>query len=319
MTFVRTILGDISPESMGLTYSHEHVVIDNSYATELNPGFLLNDETRIVVELREFYKNGGRSMVDTMPANCGRNPLLSATISKASQVHLIVPTGLHLEQYYPVRHWRYQLNEDQITQLFIDDVQIGIDRFDYNGPLVKRTEHRAGLIKLATGKAPFNQHQEMIFRAVVNTHRHTGVPILTHTEFGEMALEQAKLFDRLGADLNHVVLSHVDRKVDPDYHRQVLDTGVRLEYDSAFRWKDPNPNGTYQLLKTLLPQYSNQIVMGMDAARNRYWRSYGGLPGLSFLLTDFKSDLDHMGLGEYYQKIFYQVPQKLYSFQRIES
>ena len=315
MMFVRTILGDIPPEQLGLTYSHEHVVIDRCHATALNADFLLNDQSRIVAELKEFYALGGRSMIDTMPVNCGRNVLLSANISRQSQVQLVVPTGLHLEQYYPPKHWRYQLNEDQLTQLFINDVELGIDRYDYNGPIVERTSHRAGLIKLATGDHPFSKHQELIFRAVVNTHRHTGVPILTHTEQGELALEQAKLFHSLGADLRHVVLSHVDRKVDLDYHRRVLDTGVRLEYDSAFRWKEPHPNGTYQLLKALLPKYSDQIAMGMDAARNTYWRSYGGSPGLSFLLTTFKNDLNNMGLGGYYDKIFHYVPQKLFTFQ----
>jgi phosphotriesterase-related protein len=33
MSFVRTVLGDILPEQMGLTYSHEHIVIEESFPT----------------------------------------------------------------------------------------------------------------------------------------------------------------------------------------------------------------------------------------------------------------------------------------------
>ncbi len=56
--------------------------------------------------------------------------------------------------------------------------------------------------------------------------------------------------------------------------------------------------------------------MGMDAARNGYWHSYGGQPGLTFLLENFKKDLDQMGLREFYQDLFYQVPQKLFTFNK---
>ncbi len=312
--FVRTVLGDIAPESMGLTYAHEHIIIEASFPTVQNPEFLLNDVDKVSQELEAVYRGGGRTMVDTMPANCGRNVLKLAEVSRRSGIHIIVPTGIHLEQYYPPHHWRYQYNEDQLTRLFIADVEEGIDQYDYAGPIIERTPHRAGMIKLATGDEKFTPHQEMIFRAVVNAHRETGVPILTHTNYGRWALEQALLFDKLGADLGHVVLSHVDRYVDVDYHREVLQTGVRVEYDSAFRWKEGQENGTYHLLKALLPQYAAQITIGMDAAKYTYWRSYGGTPGLDFLLTTFRQDLETMELSAYYSEIMYDTPQKLYTF-----
>ena len=312
--FVRTVLSDIAPESMGLTYAHEHIIIEESFPTVHNPEFLLNDVDKVSQELQTVYQGGGRTMVDTMPANCGRNVLKLAEVSRRSGIHIIAPTGIHLERYYPPHHWRYHYSEDQLTRLFIADVEEGIDRYDYAGPILERTPHRAGMIKLATGDEKITPHQEMIFRAVVNTHRETGVPILTHTNYGLQALEQALLFDKLGADLRHVVLSHLDRRVDVDYHREVLQTGARLEYDSTFRWKPEQENGTYLLLKALLPDYSAQITVGMDAAKHTYWRSYGGEPGLDFLLTTFKRDITALGLGAYYRQVMYDTPQKLYTF-----
>lgn len=315
--FFRTVLGDRPNSEMGLTYSHEHIVIDDSYVTAKHPEFLLNDSSKIIAELSDFYKAGGRTVVDTMPANAGRNVFRSVEVSKASGVHIVVPTGIHLELYYPENHWRYSLSEDQMTALFIADIEEGIDAFDYNGPFVERTPNRAGLIKLATGDGPFTKHQELIFRAVVNAHLETGAPILTHTNFGRQALEQAKLFEKLGAKLEHVVLSHVDRAKDIDYNRRVLDVGVRVEYDSAFRWQLKNkPNYTFKLLEALLPDYSNQIVMGMDMAKNTYWKSYGGKPGLNFLIENIPVFLREKGLEEHYQNIFFDNPKELYSFFR---
>ena len=312
-SFVRTVLGDISPEEMGLTYSHEHIIIDESYPTLGNPLFLLHDVEKVAEELQRFYRAGGRTMVDTMPADCGRNVRKLAEVSRRTGVNIIAPTGIHLEQYYLLNHWRYAYTEEQLTQLFVADVMEGIDAHDYNGPYVERTGHKAGMVKLATGDEKITMHQEKIFQAVVNTHKETGVPILTHTNFGKQALDQVNLFAKLGADLNHVVLSHVDRYQDIGYNRELLQTGVKVEYDSAFRWKNET-NWTYKLLEALLPEFPNQITMGMDAAKNSYWLSYGGKPGLNFLLTTFKEDLHNMGLEEYYDNIFFKNPAQLFAF-----
>jgi len=316
MSFVRTVLGDIQPHEMGLTYSHEHIVIEESFPTTANPDFILNNTELISAELREFYQQGGRTVVDTMPANCGRNVIKLATVSRNSNVNIIAPTGIHLEIYYPPNHWRYHLSADELTSLFIKDITEGIDEYDYGCPIIKRTSHKAGLIKLATGDEKIAAHQQKIFEAVVHAHLETGAPVLTHTNSGKHAIAQAELFLKLGADLNHIVLSHVDKNKDLGYHKELMHTGVYVEYDSHFRWKKGEENWTYTLLENLLPQYSNRIVVGMDMARNTYWKSYGGKPGLNFLLTTFKDKLAKMGLTKYFDQMFYQNPQQLFSFDK---
>jgi len=311
-------LGDIEPDALGLCYSHEHVIIEESYPTALYKELLLNDVEKITAELREFHRLGGRTMVDTMPANAGRNIRKLAEVSRKSKVQIVAPTGIHLEKYYPPEHWRYDYTEEQLTDLFVDDINRGIDLHDYGGPYVDRSEHKAGLIKLATGDEAITPHQEKIFRAVGHAHNETGAPILTHTNYGRRALDQVQMFDSLGADLSHVVLSHVDRYKDVNYNRDVLQSGVYVEYDSAFRWGiKGEENWTYRLLEELLPEFPGQITMGMDAAKHTYWRSYGGEPGLDFLLTTFRDDLEEMGLGEYFDRIFYENPARLFAFKKM--
>lgn len=317
--FVRTVLGDILPKEMGLTYSHEHIVIEEGFTTMANPDFILNDIDRISTELKEFYQLGGRSMVDTMPAACGRNVLKLAELSRISHVNIIVPTGIHLEIYYPSNHWRYHLSVDEMTELFIKDVTEGIDEYDYNSPIIKRTSHKAGMIKLATGDERITQHQQKVFEAVVNAHRETGVPILTHTNGGKLAMEQVELFSKLGADLNHIVISHVDKQRDLVFHKELLQSGVFVEYDSHFRLKMKGDNWTYTLLENMLPNYADRIVIGMDMAKNTYWKSYGGKPGLTYLLTELKKELELKGLGNYYENLFFRNPQNLFTFKNIDS
>jgi phosphotriesterase-related protein len=311
--FFRTVLGDLPTDKMGLCYSHEHIVIEESFPTCSNPQFLLNDTAKISEELIGFHQAGGRTVVDTMPANCGRNVVKLAKISGMSNVNIIAPTGIHLEQYYLPNHWRYHYTSDQLAQLFIADVQEGIDMYDYGGPIVTRTPHKAGMIKLATGDDPITAHQEKIFDAVSQAHLATGAPILTHTNFGRHADRQVELFLKYNVDLSHVVLSHVDRFKDIQYHKDLLSAGVYLEYDSAFRWKEEE-NWTYKLLEELLPLYPTQIVMGMDMAKNIYWRSYNGSPGLNFLIDRMPEVLSGMGLAHLYQNIFFINPARLYAF-----
>ncbi len=314
MPFVRTVLGDIPSEAMGLTYSHEHIVIEESFTTVSHPEFILNDTDKISSELTELYQAGGRTMVDTMPAACGRNILKLVEVSQRSKVNIIAPTGLHQEIYYPPNHWRYHLSVNELTELFIEDITLGIDALDYNSPVIKRTPNKAGMIKLATGDDMITGHQQKVFEAAVNAHLETGAPILTHTNGGKLAMEQVELLAKYGADLNHVVLSHIDKHKDLAFHNDLMQTGVYVEYDSHFRWKTPDENWTYTLLEKMLPDFGNRIVIGMDMAKHTYWKSYGGKPGLIYLVTDFKKELVKRGLDGYYNELFFLNPQRLYAF-----
>ncbi|WP_332367584.1 hypothetical protein [Spirosoma telluris] len=52
----------------------------------------------------------------------------------------------------------------------------------------------------------------------------------------------------------------------------------------------------------------------MDAARSTYWQSYGGSPGLTYLLTTFRDELNRRGLDEYWSRLMIDNPTALYSF-----
>lgn len=314
MKQIRTVLGDIPAAELGCCYAHEHIIIDRSVSTMRYPDFRLESVENGIMELKQFYADGGRAMVDSMPSDSGRNVLKLAEISEGSKVHILCPTGLHLAKYYDHGHWSHHYSVDQITRLFIADIEDGIDRFDYSGPCVERTAHKAGLIKIATEGPTFTERDDKIFEAAANAHRQTGAPILTHVEQGIGALEQTEKLSGFGVDLSKVVLSHTDREPVANYHRAILQTGVKVEYDSGFRWKTAH-NPTLDLVIELISDFPDQIMLGMDAARPTYWKSYGGQPGLSFLLNEFTTQLRERGLTEaQWQKTFVSSPAETYSF-----
>ncbi len=315
MTIVRTVLGDIDASELGITYAHEHLVIAGSRTVEMFPDFRLDDVEKAVAELEPARALGLRSVVDAMPADAGRDVALLAAISRRTGIHVIAPTGLHHERYYPERHWSAVLDVDELADLFVADIAVGIDALDYGGPVVRRTPSRAGVIKVAGSDGGPSERDARIFEAAVLAQRVTGCPILTHCEQGTGALEQVELLAARGARLGHVALSHVDKIVDRGFQRELFATGVSAEYDQGFRWKDA-PNGTLQLLEWAAEDgHLGQVVLGMDAARQGYWSAYGGAPGMTFLLGRFASEMRDRGLGDAEQSmLFVTNPARVFGF-----
>ena len=259
---IRTVLGDIDPSQLGVCYAHEHIIIDDNVATMRFPDFRLLSVENAIAELKQFHADGGRAMVDSMPCDAGRNVMKLAEISRSSGVHILCPTGIHLAKYYDDGHWSHRYTVDELAGLFIADIENGIDRHDYSGPIVERTPHRAGLIKIATGGEEITPRGRRVFEAAAIAHQRTGAPILTHVEEGVGALQQVELLSSHGVDLSKVVLSHTDRKPELSHHSDILQTGVCVEYDSAFRWKT-TANPTLELLVALIAEFPNQIMLGM--------------------------------------------------------
>lgn len=298
MSLVRTVLGDIDSTELGVTYAHEHLVIDGGRPVQLVPEFDLGDVDAMAAEIAEAVTLGLRTVVDAMPCDAGRNADKLAELSRRTGVHVIAPTGLHHDRYYGPVHWSHRVTVEELAGLFAADITDGIDANDYSGPVVRRTSHRAGVIKVAGSDGGLSDRDRGVFEAAADAHRRTGAPILTHCEGGTGGLEQARLLADQGVALGHVALSHVDKIVDRGYHRELLSTGALAEYDQSFRWGD-RPNGTIQLIDWMAEDgLDDRIVLGMDAAKRGYYHAFGGRPGLAWLLDGFRGLLAASGIDD---------------------
>lgn len=319
MTFVRTVLGDIPPAELGVTYAHEHIVIDGGRPVELSADFLLADIERLAAELGDAAAAGMRTAIDMMPADCGRNPTKLAELSRRTGVQLVAATGLHHERFYGPSHWSLRASEDELADLFAADVLAGIDERDYGGPIVRRTAVRAGVVKVAGSEGGPSARDLPIFRAAAATHVRTGVPVQTHCEAGTGALEQVRALVDAGVPAEHISLSHVDKVVDRGYHRDLLSSGAFAVYDQAFRWGDAD-NGTLRLLEWAVADgHAGQVMLGMDAARQGYYRAFGGSPGLPYLLRDFSAAMEACGLNaEIRRQLFVDNPARAFAFAEVD-
>ena len=318
MTTVRTVLGDIDASELGVTYAHEHLVIDGGRPVEMSGDFLLADVDRLARELEDARGAGLRSAIDAMPADCGRNALKLAHLAMRTGINIVAATGLHHERFYGPSHWSLRVTEDDLADLFAADVNDGIDERDYAGPAVRRTPVRAGVVKVAGSDGGPSSRDLPIFRAAAAAHVRTGVPVHTHCEGGTGALEQIRILVDGGVPPERISLSHVDKVVDRGYHRELFATGAFAVYDQAFRWGD-RPNGTLELLQWAADDgHAGQVMLGMDAARQGYYRAFGGSPGLPFLLGQFSGAMDAHGLNATLRhRFFVDNPARAFAFSEI--
>jgi 5-phospho-D-xylono-1,4-lactonase len=318
MTYVRTVLGDIDPSELGVTYAHEHLVIDYGGMVERSPDFLLANDDLIATEMSDAAAEGLASAVDALPADCGRNPLMLAALSRRTGIHVVAATGLHHEKFYRTEHWSLRYSIDELADLFVADVVEGIDQRDYGGPVTRRTPVRAGIVK-AAGSESAGPRDWKVFGAAAATHLRTGVPVHTHCEAGASAIEQIQLLADAGVPAGRISLSHVDKVVDRGYHRELFATGAFAVYDQAFRW-GPADNGTLKLLEWAVEDgHAGQIMLGMDAARQGYLRAFGGSPGLGYLLREFAAEMEARGLDAQIRRgLFVDNPARAFSFAEVD-
>ncbi|HWH97680.1 MAG TPA: hypothetical protein VNS80_04870, partial [Pseudolysinimonas sp.] len=256
----------------------------------------LDSEDNAVDELAECRDAGVQTVVDAMPCDGGRDPVRLASIARRSAMHVVAATGLHHRRYYGAGHWSEAIPEEELGGLFIDDIQIGIDRYDYSGPVVDRTSHRAGIIKIATGGAQLGPRDRRLITAAALAHRETGAPILTHCEGGAGAVEQIEALGLLGVPASSVITSHVDKIADAGYLGAIAETGAFLEFDQLCKKDLVTPPSAILIAQLAERGLLGHIVIGNDAAKRSLWHAWGGEPGLGWLARELPGILRGIGL-----------------------
>jgi len=286
---VRTVLGDISPEALGVTYMHEHLIIESEIVKKDYEHIYLPSTEDAIAEVLLCKKAGVQSMVDCMPTGSGRNPQKLRKISELTGINIIATTGLHHDRYYRKDDEIEKLSSSQLGQIFINEIENGMDD----------TEIKAGIIKVVTSGSEIKDREIKLFEAAAFAHDKTGTPIISHCEHGKGAVEQIKLFTKLGIKLNRVTLSHTDKENDHGYHRELLSSGINVEYDQSLRqFNEEQPESALLTMAMIEAGHLNQIMLGTDGARRSLWSSLGGTPGLSWLYTGWGRKLKELGASE---------------------
>jgi 5-phospho-D-xylono-1,4-lactonase len=107
-----------------------------------------------------------------------------------------------------------------------------------------------------------------------------------------------------------VTLSHTDKENDIGYHKEILASGINVEYDQSLRQSDQDAPPSALLMKAMIDAgFIDQIMLGTDGARRSLWSSLGGSPGLAWLYSGWSKKLIELGLTQgQLDKVFIDNP-----------
>lgn len=305
---VRTVLGDVEPETLGVTLAHEHVFANPPDFVD-DPDLRLDDEQRSLAELERFREAGGGTVVDMTTRDYGNDASVLARVSRASGVHVIAATGFNKGKF--ADRLSAAMGTDEIAGWMISEVVQGIGD----------TGARAGLIKAASGLDGPGAHERRVFEAAASAHLATGAPISTHTERGTWADGQVDLLTRLGVAPANILIGHLDHKPDLGYLRAVAQTGVYMGFDQFSKSKYlPDAERISLIARLVEDGHGDRIVVSGDLARRSYLSAWGGSPGYRFFLDELPAAFAAGGLdGSVYRRFVGDNPRRFLSFEPIAS
>ncbi len=227
-------------------------------------------------------------MIEMSAIDFGQNiHKVKQVAERVPEVHVIVITGFN--KPYFCDQWVWETDETELVKRCVRDIVEDIDG----------TDVKAGIMKGGSGYNTFTEYDQKLMRMAGTVHKETGGPIITHTEAGTMGYEQVNYLASQGVEPQRVCLSHLDRNPDSWEHRRIAETGAYLGYDCPGKVKYGPDELRINVLKRLIDaEFGGQILLGNDLGRPSYWRSYGGGPGLDFVLTKFIPRLRDEGLSE---------------------
>ena len=308
---IRTVLGEISSADLGFCQSHEHIFIRQCQA---QAGAPIDDPEKSLNELAVYYSAGGCAIVDAQPIGAGRDACVLARLSEQSGVHIIASTGFHKLGYYPEEHWVFSAFEEDITKLFTAELEQGM-YFDGDTAFpLRQSGIRAGQIKTALDSEGLSPPYRKLFRAAADAAKKTGSPLMTHIENGSNPVELADFLEKEGVSPSRMIFCHMDRAIpDAAIHRELCSRGIYLEYDTICRSKYHDDEHELALIAGLLGVgYGDRLLMSLDTTRPRL-KSYGGNPGLSYIIKEFIPFLRKNGISEVdIRRFFVENPARIF-------
>lgn len=265
---VNTVSGPVSPDELGVTLMHEHVVsaigsgylIDESVAP-LDRAACVKAALETFAELKTY---GVKTYVDATPIDLGRDAALLKEIAEKSGMNIVCATGLYYEKNGAAAYYRFRSTipffdiVKELEELFVKEITQGIGK----------TGVKAGVIKVATGHGEISAYEEAVLKAAAHAQKATGVPVITHTEAGTMGPEQAELMIAEGADPRKLMIGHAGGNGDMKYHTSILDKGVYLSFDRIGLDLPPEMSDRWTLsciIGLIGIGFANRLMMSHDS------------------------------------------------------
>jgi phosphotriesterase-related protein len=302
---VQTVLGPIEPTALGVTMTHEHLLItlgcvfrelteasDRGRAhqpiTLENLGWVrqnwmsswsnlfLDDEELAVKEALLYKLAGGNTIVDMTNNGLGRDPLALARIARATGLNIVMGSGYYVAASHPPDFARK--TEEQITQEIVKDIMEGVGN----------TGVKSGIIGEIGTSWPITDNEKKSLRAAIEAQKQTGACLSIHLgRHPQVPFQVLEILRERSADLQRTVFCHMDRTIeDRAALRELAQSGVTLEYDlfgmevsylPGSHFAMPSDAQRLQRLEGVIQDgFINQTVVSQDVCIKIRLAHYGG-------------------------------------------
>ena len=251
-----TVNSEIKKEDLGITLPHEHLFSDisfcyksaeeidrkelgkqkvglnNLYLVRRNPyiikdNLILFGEDLITFEVLVFKKAGGNTIVDQTNIGIGRSPIAIRNISNITGINIVMGCGYYMNSTLP--DYILKKSESDLVKDMVKEIYYGVGN----------TNIRPGVIG-EIGMGPvIEDWDEKLLKIVTKVQKESDLPIFVHILAVPVAgftgkLQGHKVIDILeknGANLERVVICHVDAQIDLAYIKKIVSSGAYAEFD----------------------------------------------------------------------------------------
>jgi phosphotriesterase-related protein len=150
----------------------------------------------------------------------GRDVPFLIRLAQETGLQIVPCTGIYTYDFLP--HYFENRSEDQIADMFVEDIETGI----------QESELKAAFLKCAADAQGVTENVEKVHRAVARASLQTGAPIMAHSRpASNTGPRQIEIFREEGVDPAKIQIAHTGDSDDLDYIEGLLDTGVWIGLD----------------------------------------------------------------------------------------
>jgi len=263
MPTVETVRGPVDAGELGTTLMHEHVIIMQpealqNYGHAFGPSYW-DEQERLddaVAKLSAVREAGIRTIVDPTVPGLGRYIPRMQKLNAAVDLNIVVASGVYA--FLELPNFLAYRSVDAIAELFVREIQEGIDDTGVKAAFLKCAVERHGIV----GDIP------RILEAIALASKETGAPIMVHTNAvartGLLALEA---LTGHGVEPTRIVIAHMGDSNDLGYLRAIADSGAWLGCDRfGIEHFNPLADRIKTLLALLAEGYGSRVHLSHDAA-----------------------------------------------------
>jgi phosphotriesterase-related protein len=273
MAQVPTVTGMVEADQLGTTLIHEHLrnsdeavhtqwpivgAVKEEKPHEIPPEEVFNIAVR---EAKAAVDLGVKTIGEPTAMFLGRDVEFMRRVSEQTGLQVVPCTGIYTYDYLP--QFFMNRDPDQIAELFVHDIEQGI----------QETDIKAAFIKCAADEPGVNENIEKIHRAAARASVRTGAPIMAHSRpASKTGPRQIEIFLEEGVEPGKIQIAHTGDTDDLDYIEALLDKGVWIGLDryglDLFLPYDKRQATTKALLER---GYADRIFLSADSVASTDW------------------------------------------------